>query len=506
MEKIREIIRLKELTSLSERAIARALKISRPVVKQYVRDITRAGLDFTSIQSLDDDALLQILEGKNTSRPERYQVLDSQFESFVKELKRPGVTLERLWQEYRAEHPDGYGYSQFCYHFQHWRSTSALTMHMSHKAGDKMFADFTGKKLFLVNKETEKLQEVEVFVAVLGASQRTYVEAVASQKKDDWIKANENAFHYFGGVPQAVVPDCLKSAVHLANKYEPDLNPEYLDFARHYQTVILPARPHHPKDKSLVEGAVRIVYAWIFASLRNRIFHTLKELNLAIWEELETYNAKPMQKLKVSRKDLFDQIERAALKPLPKEKYLKRQFKRLKAQFNYHIYLSEDKHYYSVPYRYRGKEIEVIYTDRVVELFYKNRRIAFHQRDRKPKGYSTVKEHMPSHHQFMSDWNPQRLINWAENIGEYVKVVVEKILAERPHPEQAYKVCLGILNLEKRFTKDRLDKACRRAVAFHHYSYQGIKNILEKRLEDSQPDCFAALPEHPNIRGHYYYQ
>jgi transposase len=506
MEKIREIIRLREQANLSERAISRTLNISRPIVKRYIQDISRAGLDYTAITTMDDDTLLEILVGKTISRSPRYEVLLSHFPYFLKELKRTGVNLQRLWEEYRDDHPDGFGYSQFCYHFQRWRNTSELTMHMEHKVGDKMFADFTGKKLFIVDRQTGEEKDVETFVALLGASQLTYVEAVASQKKEDWIKANQNAFHYFGGVTRAVVPDCLKSAVHLGNQYEPDINPEYMDFARHYETVILPARPHRARDKALVEGAVKIVYAWIFASLRNCVFHSLDELNRAILDELEKYNARPMQKLNVSRRQLFNDIEKAALKPLPRQKYVIRRFKRLKAQFNYHIYLREDKHYYSLPYRYRGQQILVIYTDTVVELFYKNRRIASHIRDRVPNQYTTVKEHMPAHHRFVSEWSPQRFINWGQNIGEHVKIVIEQILARRQHPEQAYRACMGILNLEKHYSRDRLNKACERAISFHQYSYKAIKNILVNKLEECQLDCFGPLPEHQNLRGRYYYQ
>ncbi|NIT72047.1 IS21 family transposase [candidate division KSB1 bacterium] len=505
MEKVREIIRLKEHCGLSERAISRALRVSRPVVKDYLCKLQSAGLDYAAIKEMNDDTLSQVIEGRRQDTSERYQTLRRQFGYFAKELKRPGVTRERLWQEYRAEHPDGYGYSQFCYHFQLWRSTSELTMHMNHKAGDKMFVDFTGKKLRIVDKSSGEIKEVETFVAILGASQYTYVEAVASQKKADLINATQNAFHYFGGVPRAVVPDCLKTAVNNSNNYEPDINPEYADLARHYQTVILPARPNRPKDKALVEGAVRIVYAWIYAALRDRIFTSLQELNRAIAEELEKYNAKPMQRLTISRKTLFEQTDKGMLTPLPPQQYVIREFKSLKVQFNYHIYLSNDKHYYSVPYRYRGNQVRVIYTDSVVEIFYKNQRIAFHKRNRTPNGYTTVKDHMPSHHKAMSDWNPQRLINWASHLGEYVEAVIAHILKHRQHPEQAYKVCLGILNLAKRFGKTRLNKACRRAIDFQHYSYKGIKNILENRTEEQQLDCFETLPEHQNIRGSHYY-
>ena len=310
MEKIREIIRLKESAKLSERAISRTLKVSRPTVKQYIDHIYQAGYNYESIKDIDDDTLLKILDGKIKSQSQRHKTLCAKFEYFVKELKRPGVTLQCLWEEYQVEHPDGYGYSQFCYHFQQWRNTRKLNKHMDHKAGDKLFVDFTGKHLEIVTRQTGEIQDVEVFLAVIGASQRTYVEATASQKKEDWIKANQNALYYLGGIPHAIVPDCLKSAVKIGNKYEPDINPEYMDFARHYQSTILPARPNRPKDKALVEGAVKIVYAWIFAKLRNQIFHSLQELNLAIRAELEKYNSKPMQKLNVSRKALFDEIEK----------------------------------------------------------------------------------------------------------------------------------------------------------------------------------------------------
>lgn len=505
MEKVREIMRLHGY-GLSARAISRALGVSRPVVNNYIKQIVAAGFDYAQIKDMDDDLLVEVIEGRRIMASERYQTLSQKFDYFATELKRPGVTLQRLWQEYRTEHPDGYGYSQFCYHFQLWRNTSELTMHLEHKVGDKMFIDFAGKKLHLVDKTTGEITEVEVFVAILPASQYTYVEAVASQKKADVIGATQNAFHYFGGVPRAVVPDCMKTAVTTPDNYEPDINPEYADLARHYQTVILPARPNRPKDKALVEGAIRIVYIWIYAALRDRIFSSLEELNQAIREELEKYNAKPMQKLGISRKAHFEQIEKAALAPLPAERYVTRRFKSLKVQFNYHIYLSDDKHHYSVPYRYRGKQVQVIYTDAALEIFYKNQRIAFHKRNATRNGYTTVREHMPSHHRKATDWSPQRLITWATNLGEYVEALVVRILQQRTHPEQAYKTCLGILNLTKKFDQERLNKACRIALHFQYYSYRGIKNILENNLENQQLDCFETPPNvHPNIRGDHYY-
>ncbi len=506
MNKIRELIRLHDIANLSQRAISRTLGISRPVVKDYISKIEKAGLSYQAISSMDDDSLLQTITDTVCVKNERYNTLQHQFDYISKELKRTGVTLERLWHEYRQHHPDGYGYSQFCYHYQVWRNSSELTMHINHKAGDKMFVDFAGKTLEIVDKHTGEVTDVEVFIAVLGASQYTYVEAVASQKKHDWIKVNQHALYFFGGVPRAIVPDCLKSAILKSNPYEPDINPEYADFARHYQTAILPARPRHPKDKALVEGAVRIVYTRIYAAIRNRMFHSIAELNDAIGKELDSYNNVRMQRLNTSRKQLFDDIEKNRLNALPTQRYEIRTFKSLKAQFNYHIYLSEDKHHYSVPYRYRGKQLTVIFTDSIVEIFFKNNRIAMHKRSPTPNGYSTIKEHMPKQHQQYGDWSPQRFNDWAANIGTHTQMVIRTILAGKKHPEQAYKTCLGILKLTDKYDNDRLNNACQKAIDFNYVSYKGIKYILEKRLDNYQDELILSHPAHTNIRGQDYYQ
>lgn len=506
MEKVRELYRLKHNLNLSNRAIARALQISHPIVREYLNKLNSAGLDLATVEHMDDDALFAAIIGNRKQHSKRYQALAARFEYMQTELRRTGVTLERLWQEYLRDHPEGYGYSQFCRHFQLWRGTLEISMHIEHKAGDKMFADFTGKKFEIVDRHTGEITEAECFVALLGASQYTYVEAVASQKKHDWIRVNENALRYFGGVPKAAVPDCLKSAVHRPSKYEPDINPEYADFARHYGLAILPARPNRPKDKALVEGAVKLVYQRIFATLRNRTFHHLNELNQAIRIELEAHNTAPMQRLVLSRKELFEQVEKDVLSPLPTERYTIRHFKKLKAHINYHIYLSEDKHYYSLPWRYRRKDVLLAYTDKVVEIFYNRVRIAWHHRDRKPGGYTTVKDHMPSAHQVVADWNPERLINQASRLGEAVQRVVEQVLARKQHPEQGFKACQGIIRLADRFTKERLNLACQKAIEIGYYSYKGIENILKNRLENQQPDLFDTLPDHGNIRGEQFYR
>jgi len=312
---------------------------------------------------------------------------------------------------------------------------------------------------------------------------------------------------YIGGVPKAIVPDCLKSAVTKSDKYEPDINPEYYDFARHYGITILPARPYHPKDKALVENAVRIVYSWIFAKLRNMVFYSIDDLNKAIKDQLEIYNSKLMQRPKISRRDLFNETEKALLAPLPAERYEIKKYKRLKVQFNYHIYLNDDKHYYSVPYRFRGRHVDLFYTENTVEIYENNIRIASHIRNRKPNGYTTHDEHMPEKHKFITDWNPERFLSWARSIGKDTERMIEIVLSLKKHPEQVYKTCLGILNSAKKYGNERLNRACKRALYYECYSYRRIKNILDNNIDDleDQGDLFNLPTIHENLRGYDYY-
>jgi len=508
MKKIREIVRLEETSKLSQRQIAQALGISRPVVSDYLAKIKTAGLTFADIEKMPDETLTDILQNNKTQDNKRYESLQEKFSHFTKELKRVGVTRHILWEEYILENPDGFSYSQFCYHFQVWQNMSEITMHLEHKSGDKLFVDFTGKKLSITNRATGEKQDVEIFAAVLGASQLTYVEAAASQKKEDWILLNENALRYIGGVPRAIVPDCLKSAVTKTDRYEPDINPEYLDFARHYNTTILPARPSKPKDKALVEGAVRIVYSWIFAKLRDQIFFSLEELNAAILELLIIYNDKKMQRPGVSRRELFNDVEKSELQTLPAERYEIKKFKILTVQFNYHIYLNDDGHYYSVPYRYRGKKVHVLFTERAVEAYYGNVRIAIHMRNKRRNGYTTCRDHMPQSHKWQDNWNPEKLTALAKWKGEAVADVVETVLASRQHPEQSYKTCLGIIGLAKTYSDFRLNKACERALYFGNCTYKMINNILSNNMDqliEESNGYSDVIIEHENIRGNQYY-
>jgi transposase len=329
-----------------------------------------------------------------------------------------------------------------------------------------------------------------------------------SQKSEDWIRSNERAFIYFGGVTQAIVPDNLKSGVTRSNRYEPGINIMFDDFAEHYETAILPARVRRPKDKALVENAVALVYQRIYAPLRNKAFSSLAELNVAIADKLEEHNIEQFQRLKLSRRQLFEKIEQSSLKPLPKERYAIKQCKELTVQFNYHIELREDRHHYSVPWQLKGKRVRVAYDERNVAIYYDNVRIIQHKRDYIPNGYTTLHTHMPPQHRFYAQWSPERFTKWAQSIGDDVAEMIRIVLKKRKHPEQAFKTCMGILNLVKKYEPDRLNKACGRALEFGFYSYKRIKSILDKGLEEESTVESRGLTVscHENIRGSEYYQ
>lgn len=507
MNQIKEIIRLKEC-NLSDRQIAKAFGISRTTVKRYIdKLINTLNLTYSAIKDMPDEQIKQLFT-EQKKEITKYDILHEYFPYFVRELKKVGVTKRILWAEYKYKHPDGLMYSQFCYHFYEWLKTDKLTMHMEHKAGEKLFVDFAGKKLAVTDKKSGKITEVEVYVAVLGSSGLTYVEAVESQKKHDWIMVNEHTLRYIGGVPLAIVPDCLKSGVTKANRYEPDINFEYSDFAHHYGTTILPARPASPKDKALVENAVKIVYMRIYAPLRNRVFYSLEELNEAIHELLEKHNNTPFQRMKISRKELFIETEKYTLQTLPVTPYEFKSFLNLKVHYNYHICLSKDGHYYSVPYRYVGRKVRIIYTNSTVEIYHNNERIAVHRRNRSTNKYSTLDDHMPAKHKFYAKWTPEKMINWGESKGIYVKEMIESIFGRVKHPEQGFNTCLGLLSLARKYGDIRLNNACMRAVSYGAYSFKAVKNILKKGLDKpvEKEEIEINLPEnHENIRGENYY-
>lgn len=504
---LRQIIRLKA-ENYSQRAITRYLGIARNTIGKYLSLIQASGLACTELLALSDEDLDELFtpEPKGPVRVDSYDILASKFSYFEKELKKVGVTKLMLWSEYKTENPSGYGYSQFNHYFKKWLKEKDVTMHFEHKAGDKVFVDYTGKKMEIVDRHTGEVKQVQVFVAILGASQLTYVQATHSQRKEDFLGALENTFIYFGGVPKAIVNDNLKTGVTKSDRYEPEVNETFLDFALHYGTTVLPTRAIKPRDKALVESAVTIVYRRIFAPLRKQVFHSLEELNQAIRVKLDAHNHTPFQTKDHSRRELFNQIEKDILYPLPERRYEFRQFKILTVQKNSHIYLHEDKHYYSVPYKYTGEKVKVAYSSSVVEIYHNNTRAAFHSRERSPHRYTTVKNHMPSAHQFVSDWSAEKFITWAESIGKYTELLIRKILETKTHPEQAYKSCIGVLSYGKKVGYVRLDNACQRALEFNAYNYKTIKRILDNGLEniDLQEPQYN-LPFHQNIRGSNYY-
>jgi transposase len=422
------------------------------------------------------------------------------------ELKRSGVTLHLLWQEYREVHPDGYGYSRFCEMYRSWERKLKRSMRQQHRAGEKTFVDFSGKKPHIVDPSTGKEIAVELFVGALGASSFTYAEATHTQQLHEWIGAHTRMLEYFGGSTEIWVPDQLKSAVTRSCRYEPGVNRSYRELATHYGAVVIPARPRKPRDKAKVESMVLVVQRWILARLRNRTFFSVAELNAAIRELLEQLNDRPMQKIGKSRRELWEQIDRPALKPLPASRYDLAEWHPCKPNIDYHVEV--EKHFYSVPYQLKEQQMEARYTSSIVEVYFKDERIASHRRryDRQP---STQAAHMPSSHRAHAEWTPSRLIRWAEKIGPATGHIVTGILASRPHPEQGYRGCLGLMRLGRRYGTPRLEAACERASHLRSYSYHTVLNILSS-AQDRLPlqestTAEGATATHDNIRGGDYY-
>jgi len=509
MSKIRQILRLHS-QGCSKLKIAAQTSVSRNTLKKYLKTFTSARLTFDEINELSDKELEDLFV-KPEEKPlnERLQNLFNLFPAIEKELKKKGVTRQILWEAYKQNNPDGIGLSQFKHYFSQWKAQVNPTMHMEHKAGDKLYVDFAGDKLSIIDTQTGEVQAVEVFVAILGASQLTYVEAVMTQQKEDFIAACENAMHYCGGIPAAIVPDNLKSAVTKSSKYEPTLNETFADFAEHYGTTILPARAYRPRDKALVENAVRIVYTRIYVKVKKSEYCSLEELNIAIRVALEEHNNASLRGRNYSRRQQFDEIEKAALMPLPPLRYELKKHQYATVAKNGHAGLSADKHYYSVPYKFIGKKVKLLYSRHSVEIYYNYERIALHKRTKSPYQYTTEKEHMASTHRFVSEWTPERFTSWAASIHEDVRLYVLKVLARKQHPEQAYKSCLGILGFAKKVGNERLIKACQRALGYGAYNYKTIQKILERELDlRDAPDEIDQLkmPFHDNIRGGNYYQ
>lgn len=428
-------------------------------------------------------------------------------EYLFRELKKKRVTLQLLWYEYKQDNPEGYQYSQFCHLYRHWVNKLDVTLRQQHRAGEKLFIDYAGQTVPIIDPATGEVHEAQIFIAALGASNYTFAEATLGQDLPSWISSHVHAFEFFGGVPYILVPDNLKAGVTNPCRYEPDINPTYQDLAEHYGTTVIPARSGKPRDKAKVESAVLVAERWILAALRNHTFFSLAELNKAIREKLSELNNRRFQKLNTTRKILYETIDKPALRPLPAQPYEYAEWKKARVNIDYHIEM--DHHYYSVPYQLVREQVDIRLTSTTVEILFKNRRVAAHKRSYAPGGFTTLKDHMPKSHQRYLEWNPSRIIKWAGKNGPNTRKLVTRILQNRPHPEQGFRSALGIVRLSNHYSPERVEKASIRALAIGACSYKSVKSILKNGL-DQQPLLFehpeeAPPPAHHNIRGRGYY-
>ncbi len=505
MRNIREILRLHFGLGLKKRQIGRSCSLSHSTIGKYLQKAKEAGLSWPLPEELDDRALQEMFNAPDAARKPQARPLPP-MEELHSELRKKGVTLQLLWLEYKECNPEGYQYTQFVEYYRRWEKTLEISLRQEHRAGEKTFIDFCGKTIPIIDAFTGESSEAQIFVAVLGASNYTYAEALPDQSLPFWISAHIHTFEYFHGVSQILVPDNLKSAVTKACRYEPDLNPVYLSLAQHYGTAIIPARPYKPKDKAKVEAGVLLVTRWIIAALRKHTFFSIEELNVRIKELLERLNTRKFRKLNSSRRDLFETIERPYLKSLPAVRYRYIDFKRPTVNIDYHV--DVDGHYYSVPNQLRSKKVEAFLTVDTVEIFHNNHRIVTHQRNFRKGGYTTLTEHMPKSHQRHLDWTPSRIIHWAEQTGSATAKLVETILSTRPHPEQGFRSCLGLLRLGKKYSPERLEAASIRAVHIKAYSYKSVKSILETgfdRTPITEQKEVTPPTYHDNIRGKEYF-
>ena len=506
MHKIKEVLRLKYATGLKQRQIAAALGLSNGVVAKYLSAAERVQLSYPLPAEWDDADLARVLFG-SSHQPAPIKRLTLDFALVHQELKRKGVTRQLLWDEYRAAHPEGYGYTQFCVLYSEWRKTQQLSMRQVHRAGEKLFVDYCGQTVPIINAATGEVREAQVFVATLGASNYTFAEATWSQSLPDWIGSHTRAFALFSGVPQLVVPDNLKSGVARACRYEPLLNASYNQMLAYYGCAALPARPFKPKDKAKVEAGVQVVTRWILARLRRVEFFALSDLNRAIRLLLEDLNTRPFKKLPGSRRSQFDLLERPVLRALPSAPYEFAEWKKAKVGIDYHIEV--DRHYYSVPHQLARRDVDVRLTASTVEILHAGKRVASHVRSPKQGSHTTLAEHMPKAHRAHMEWTPGRFLNWALEVGPHTRDLVRHLLFNRPHPEIGYRSCLGLLSLAKQYGHARLEAACQRSLLLGAPSRTSVRSILQRGL-DALPLADGEEPQptlaHDNLRGADYYR
>jgi len=511
MRKLLELLRLHFDLKLSQRQIAGSINLGQSTVNDYLARFTRAGLRWPLPLELSEAELESALfPTLRKSPPATAQANPKHPDwSYIhQELQQhKHTTLQLLWEEYRATHPEGYSYSRFCYHYEGWKREQNLVMRQEHRPGEKLFVDWAGDKIPLHDRETGAIHEASLFVAVLGASNYTYAEACWSEQLESWIGAHLRAFEFFQALPSLLVPDNLKAGVSRACRYEPDLNPTYQEMARHYSLGVLPARRRKPRDKAKVEVGVQIAERWILAALRHRKFFSLAELNPAIHELLEKLNHHPFKKREDSRFGLFQKVDRPAMRPLPRERFDLSVWTHATVNIDYHVEL--DRSFYSVPYHLARQKVDVRATPTTVEIFHRGVRVASHLRVRKPYTAVTQTEHRPKSHQAHLDWPPSRMVRWAQTVGVHTAQVVEKILNSYPHPEMGYRSCLGIIRLGQRYPAPRMEAAAQRALLANAVSYKSIASMLRRGLDQQPWLTPSASPQtataHDNIRGAEYF-
>ena len=505
MRKISEMLRQRHELKRSYRDISKSLNMSVGTISDYLSRAKSAGISWP-LPDLSEDALHEklflpapkILSKKKTA---------PDWEWVHRELRKKGVTLLLLWREYREIHPNGYGYTNFCNQYRAYAKQISPVMRQTHKAGEKIFVDYAGMKMPWINPSTGEIHEAEIFVGALGASQLTFVEATATQTLPDWIQSHIHMFEAFGGTSEIVVPDNLKSGVTKAHLYDPDINANYQHFSEHYGFAIVPARAAEPKDKAIAESAVGCITRQILAPLRHVTFTSIGEINAAIKPRLVAFNNQSFQKMKTSRLTLFEELDKTVLKPLPKDRYQYAEWRKAKINIDYHFVF--DDHYYSVPHRYIHHAVEICASSKIVECFYQEKRIAAHARSYLRYKFTTLTEHMPPSHRAQAEWTPERIKRWANKIGPKTAQFIEHMIAARAFPQQAFRSCLGLLRLGKRYGEDRLENACTKAIIAGLTRYQQVESILKNKLDSvpvSPVKPAPILSAHDNIRGSIYYK
>lgn len=503
MRRTKEICRL-AAAGLTGRAIARSLGVSNSTVGDAITRLKAAELTWESACALSESELERQLYRERGHTATDPRVPD--WGRVRKELGLKHTTLLLLWCEYRAEHPDGFGYSWYCAHYRAWLAAADPVMRQTHKYGEKLFVDWAGDTVPLIDADTGEITDAHLFLAVLGASNYTYLEAFRDEAAAAFLTGHVNTFAYMQGVPALLVPDNLKTGVTRPDRFDPDINTDYADLAAHYKTAVMPARVKKPRDKAKVESGVRHAYRKILAPLRHRTFFSLAELNEAISDLLEELNDRPFQKMSGSRRSVFLEHEAPLLSPLPEHPYRYREHRSAKVGIDYHVEVAA--HRYSVPYHLIGNRVEVFIDERTAEIYHKGERVALHVRSHVRGGFSTTPEHMPSSHRAHAEWTPERMEKWAAQTGPACAAFAARIMEGRAHPEIGFRSCMGLLNLGRKYGEGRLEAACERALASGANRYQSVKSILEKGL-DAVPLPAAPkpppVPDHDNLRGPDYY-